>query len=440
MGIRLLRFLGFAVRFLGFAVAVGPVVLSLACTQSGGAGAGSGKQLGAYCFDNRECASGVCLATQSYCSAPCQTDAQCGNGARCGTLPDGSRVCLLECMPAINETPGYACMGGVPIACETLGQEWCGECGCPTGLRCQKGVGCAPLSEVGEPCDADSDCRTNNCSTFAHVCRTVVGQPCVSTNCDECVHDPSGITYCSRQCTSDSQCNSLICETGYTIRTCVPSCAGGSDSLCPGSCRRFPVDGTFACNCTSCTRDEPKRELGAVCWADALCKDGACQTPSLDACISSHPYGCGTCTKACAADADCGAGLACATVSCAVGETLGNGCGNLCLPTCSSAQPCEVGECRMLPGPVGVSVAVCDARLPQGAGCRSNPDCQSSRCVAQRCAPAAGVGNGSACTTSSDCTSGSCISDVCRGAALIGDPCTVPADCAVGICRADVCS
>jgi hypothetical protein len=424
---------------LSLALGLASVSLSLACTRSGGSTTDP-YGLGYPCYQNRDCASGVCLQFDvgGYCSAPCQSDAQCDNGTRCGTLPDGSRSCLRSCIPEFVVDPGYACMDGVPVACETLGQQWCSECGCPTGLRCQKGVGCRPLSEVGEPCDLDSDCRTSNCSAFAHVCRTPVGQPCAATNCDQCVHDPSGLTYCSRQCTSDSQCNSLICQTGYVIRFCRPACAGGSDSLCPGSCRFIPATAKYECDCTSCTRDDPKRDLGAVCWNDVHCRDGQCPTPSQDSCISSQPYCYGTCTKTCAADADCGAGLACATVSCAAGQTAG--CGNLCLRTCDSNRRCEVGECRALSGAAGVSVAVCDPRGAMNAACVSNGDCQSLRCVSERCAPAAGVGNGSSCTQSSDCTSGSCISNFCRGAALIGDPCVVPADCAVGTCSNNVCA
>ena len=368
---------------LGLALGLASVLLSLACS---GLGSAPKYGVGHYCYENRDCASGLCLDPPAggYCTARCQSDAECDSGTRCGTLPDGSRGCLLECIPDFEVQPGYACMDGVPAACKTLGQEWCSECGCPTGLRCQKGVGCLPLSEVGEACDLDSDCRTNNCSTFAHVCRTPVGQPCVSTNCDECVHDPSGITYCSRQCTSDSQCNSLICQTGYTIRSCVPPCIGGKDSLCPGSCDFLPSIAKYECDCTSCTRDEPKRDLGVVCWNDVHCKDGACQTPSLDSCLSSQPYGCGTCTKACAADADCGAGVACTTVTCAAGQTVG--CGNLCLRTCDSNSPCEVGECRALSGAAGASVVVWIPRRPMNAICVRDTDCQSGRCVSDRCA------------------------------------------------------
>ena len=411
-------------------------LLLIACNHSSG-GPG-GVMIGGFCGNDRDCSSGLCLMEGSlaYCTARCSRDADC-DGLACGVRADGSKACLNPCVAGFAD-PGFTCKDGVPISCAQVGPEACADCGCPTGSYCQAGIGCLPQAQVGEACTADGDCQSANCSWFAGVCRVRVGQPCLADNCDICLYDPTGWSFCSRECDSIAVCSAPAACLGVKTAalTCWPWCSGATDPSCPGTCRRVPNGDSFYCDCPNCQLAEPKHDLGEVCRYGSDCKDGACQASDPGSCLVESTSACGTCTKACTSDADCGSGMTCVTVC---DSPQGTSCGNICLRRCATNQPCAVGSCRMLPAASGSGVLACDGRHEVGGTCTTGRDCLTSRCVLYACAPADGVPNGAACGVSSDCKSNSCVSGYCKGNAQIGEACTAIIDCATGTCCSNVC-
>ena len=215
------------------------------------------------CTVDSDCQSGLCLniapPTSMYasnsCSQPCS--GTCPSGGGCGTAPDGSKKCLPSCNG--DEMGEYVCTGGIEVPCQLADPSRCDVCGCPSALRCIVGQGCAPKSDVGGPCTADSDCKTDNCSMISAVCRVPVGQPCTQEDCDLCMSNGAGYSFCSRDCQSDQDCNGNLC-LGYPLQgfSCGPKCS----SSCPGQCM-YTSDGSEQyCDCASCTTAASTRSLG----------------------------------------------------------------------------------------------------------------------------------------------------------------------------------
>jgi len=132
----------------------------------------------------------------------CKTDADCGSNSQlaCGVTAAGEHRCVASCA---SPSSGYVCIDGVPTSCEVAPAEHCKECGCPNALRCEVGVGCMPKRAAGESCAADSDCNTNNCCSFAGVCRVPYGSACTTLNCDLCLV-ASNWSFCTRRCGDES--------------------------------------------------------------------------------------------------------------------------------------------------------------------------------------------------------------------------------------------
>jgi hypothetical protein len=174
----------------------------------------------------------------SFCSKPCQTDADCATRNPyfvCGILDDNTRGCTYHCGAS-----GIACVNGVPTACVAAGDAYCDECTCPQSLTCQSGVGCVEKQPFGGPCIYDDNCVSNNCSPTAKVCRVAGGSTCTTENCDMCLTYPgTSWSFCSRKCDySTGQCgDSGVCLTTGTNSRCYASCSG-----CPASCGHTTSD------------------------------------------------------------------------------------------------------------------------------------------------------------------------------------------------------
>jgi hypothetical protein len=375
------------------------------------------------CRANSECQSGLCLtigpSTSSYptqaCSQPC--DGTCPSGGACGTAPDGSMKCLPSC--TTYENGQYVCSGGVEVPCSVAGDSHCDVCGCPSSLRCAPGQGCVDKSDVGGPCASDSDCKTDNCSSISNVCRVPVGQACTQDNCDLCRTNGTNYSFCSRDCTSDSDCNGSYC-LGYATSgyTCMPKCTAG----CPDSCQYTSDLSEQYCDCTSCTTLTPNAGLGQSC-SQANCSTGACYSAAAGA----------ICTKGCSSSADCGAGFECVNLPCELPGAAPNVLCGQCMPACGDGGACKVGSCQ--PESLGSSQSTaCDVRGDPGAQCYQGNDCLSGRCVCRTCVAAGGAANGQCCVAPSDCASGNCAAGSCQGTALIGGHCSSSSDCEVGTC------
>jgi hypothetical protein len=423
-------------------------------------GGGNAEQLaswGTNCEEDSDCAKGSCvlLADRSgydeegYCTKSCKKDADCpAEIPVCGVGPDGEGMCAAPC----SELPfGMTCIDERPVACSALTGS-CTDCGCADELRCDVPTGmCAAKGEVGEYCQDDEDCRTGNCGLYHHVCRTPIGSPCDTTNCDLCLSNDNW-SYCSRECTREycGATNDLCLGDEYEdLFFCRPPCQGASDPSCPDGCDY----GGGEYYCRSVTSASPTRPLGSTCHAASDCESGNCY--QIEWCFAFH--GCnmgeGYCTAPCSNDDECGVGLRCVDMPCSpseitvAGETAAT-CGAMCLRDCTVTadvfgyQPCVVsdGSCRELPSvATNELVKVCDVRLPNEHYCRSSTACFSGRCEDEVCFPAGGQANGIACAGNEDCLSGVCSGGTCRGTALLGDPCVGNPDCAVGTCCSGTC-
>ena len=421
----------------GFAI-VGSAVLAVDCD---GSQVGRGSTLRRsydYCNSDADCGPDSCVQVPSsslgggtaFCTHACKTNTDCpsGDSSSCGVGPDGQQVCVPTTCQYSDE--GFVCKDGVITACKVAGEQFCDKCGCPASKRCAVGVGCVDLSDLGGPCDRDSDCRTNNCSTFAAVCRAPVGSTCTSDNCDRCLSSSGGWSYCSRLCGTQDDCNG-----GYCIGipggnfACEPPCTGS----CPGQCSYVGAsDGSIIsyCDCPKCSITAPLHDVGQSCEGQTDCTSGDCYAR-----IQCTDLVCGErgwCTVDCATNADCGSAI-CVSVPC-LGSQDPSTCGRKCIPPCDASGSCKLGTCRELVALEGGTARVCDIRLEMGETCSRDSDCQSGHCANGVCADAAGLQNGSSCSLPTDCASGTCTNGSCRGAALLGDVCTTDADCAAGHC------
>ncbi len=270
------------------------------------------------------------------------------------------------CVPACGAAH-YTCVDGVSTDCSVANDPvHCIDCGCADArLHCVRDVGCLPPAAVGESCRLDRDCASRNCSTFAGVCRVAVGSSCNTTNCDICLHTPSGATHCSRECRSSADCRGQACV--------------GSSALLLFECR--PPD----CAGDVCTVERAPHETGQTCRADSDCRSGACFAASR--CSGTECTADGWCAEACTAEADCPGGTHCVRIPCAAGQT--SACGDVCLHACAEFVDCGVygGTCSALETPDRMLESVCDVRRPEGRGCLADRECLSLSCVGDACAP-----------------------------------------------------
>lgn len=392
------------------------------------------KEVGKQCLSSKDCASGQCF--EGSCTIECESSDDCESTKlpACGVTEIGS-LCMRGCDLFRQD---YTCVDEAPTACSIAGDGHCEDCGCPSSQRCDEGE-CIDKLPVGDACTSDSDCKSDNCSDFAGVCRVPVGATCDETNCDGCLVS-TGSSYCSRRCDGSSQCGAGEClgseSEGYFCRM---PCNGFSDPACPGS-RCDLATGTpateYFCDCLdtrACVWNEAPHPLGARCSDDSTCESGLCDSGPVGSSVSNYSL-VGLCTKPCATNQDCDDGFLCIRPQDKA----------ICLPVCDTT--CAIGTCLAATDIEGGSGhQVCWAKAPLGAFCRQFADCQTGNCVAQKCAPAGGQPNGAVCRTNDDCASKACQTGMCRGQALQGDPCKVPADCAIGTCctegdQAETCS
>src|SRR6185503_16007268 len=140
------------------------------------------------------------------CSKSCNLGDDCGIGLECGIAGDGARRCVPSC-----GSNSFPCVDGHGVSCNALDDTHCGDCGgCVTGQRCEPGVGCSDARDVGAPCAADLDCKTEVCGANG-TCRVHIGESCDATNCDVCWTYPDGTSFCTRPCLSKNDCQGHLC-------------------------------------------------------------------------------------------------------------------------------------------------------------------------------------------------------------------------------------
>lgn len=354
------------------------LVTLLALSACGDDGSSSGDPLGAYCYDDDACGSGLCL--EGFCSSSCDSDADCSSDELpmvCGVGPDGSNVCAPGCSTLAS---GFACDGGIAVHCSQVTTDSCGSCGCDGSTYCDYDTdACLPLETVGNPCTRDSHCASDNCSEISHVCRVPIGAACTNADCDRC-ESRSGVgTYCSRECDSNSDCDGDLCigNSSIDLYYCANECSPSNTSACPGECDPVSGSSDYFCDCESgtCSVTSAQAPVGSWCRGDHMCSSGDCWS-RVERSWSIYSKRIGWCTETCASDGDCPLDGACVNVDC----NQSTGCQALCVPRCDSTS-CDVGYCLSMPNVSGGgNTDVCTIRQPDGSSCYSDYSCQSANC------------------------------------------------------------
>jgi hypothetical protein len=219
---------------------------------------------GSPCTGPIECASGVCLG--GTCTTACDSGAHaCVAGTYCLLVSHGvdgqGMECADHCGPHVPDpvvTGDAACVGGVPVSCATAPTTACAQClyvvnshtfHCPDGTYCGATTGadadCVPQHPQGDPCEANDECMSGNCSGASgapagappSVCEAAAGATC------------SGTSDCA------------FCERGVCIQSCQPHAAD-----CPISAPYCLGDATtnqFACR-VACD-ETPSCPTGYTC-------------------------------------------------------------------------------------------------------------------------------------------------------------------------------
>ncbi|MGB5502050.1 MAG: DUF4215 domain-containing protein [Polyangiales bacterium] len=336
------------------------------------------------------------------------------------TLADGGSTATTDC--------SATCGNGIVEPGEV-----CDDGNTTTGDGC----GATCLLEAGEPCLADPQCQSDDCS-IVNSCEDVCGDGFVeggevcddgnTTGGDGCAADcsyadnlPNGSS-----CGTNLECTSGFCDSG----TC--ACDGNDDCLASEVCDSFELPN--AC--------EAANQCGnGTVEAGELCDDG--NNTSLDGCSNNCLYETG---GTCLLNTDC----------------VGTCIGFVCAPTAGGGGACDGNDNDDCTGALGCNaVGTCGG---DGAVCSANEDCVNT-CIGSVCGPtgtlgegcdagdssdctgaldcdASGMcgGNGAVCSGNADCVN-TCIGSLCGSGAANGGTCDTDdaADCASGICVGATC-
>jgi hypothetical protein len=184
-------------------------------------------EMGEYCWGMDTCESGFCLPLPSdaYCSKECNPSySSCPSDFTCMDVGDGQGYCI----QAGNVDFGGACTTHLECASSMCAQicygdgalctlECTSDAQCPGNSPCWNDM-CIPSGPTafGGGCGCHADCQTGYCGGMY----------------------PNG--FCSRQCTSDSQCPETYCgDKGHCVEpgsgvgaTCKTDANCGADMFC----------------------------------------------------------------------------------------------------------------------------------------------------------------------------------------------------------------
>jgi hypothetical protein len=315
----------------------------------------------------------VCYVENCVISTPCEPGSGSGPSnptlAIC-TLPSGDAglCCSDTCVDLSDPTHCGACEVACPTgsSCE---DHWIGEeqdiCSreCMTNADCPDGYACAAQSCYLSRCGPESDGLSCANQFF--------GQCCGGT-CVDITQDPSNCGFCGIACSADEHCYQGACVEFSSSGEYCARADGGLGTACGSSCVDLQSD---PAHCRSCAWACP---TGATCSA-------------------------GTCSAACARDADCPTGSVCGSGSCVAPCNTtdplcssGFCCGSTCLDLTSDPEHC--GSCdQVCPGsgftcqhgrcisPDGgtLDCSAGDVQCPFGFGCVGSV-CEPTSCGANQ--------------------------------------------------------
>ncbi|MEM9069932.1 MAG: S1 family peptidase [Myxococcota bacterium] len=267
--------------------------------------------------------------------APCLADADC-EGDVCRAIEGFGSICTSPCDPL------------EPLA------------GCPDGHYCARAEGCegfcapgaAGSLDIGEDCDADTECVSARCVDPGDGRRRclaaclgdggdcLAGEACAAAAgaCASCVSEDliAGERGLGETCTDDAMCGSDLCFDDNGVSYCSRTC--DDDTACEEG---------FHCRIDRCVRG-PRGELGDRCVADADCASTLC------AADGERRW----CSDACASDETCPDGSRCVRGSCTPeGALVGE--------NCAEDAACASGLCDRN---LGVCTRRCGANDACGAG------------------------------------------------------------------------
>lgn len=271
----------------------------------------------------------------------------CPSGTFChgGACLEGPPVLGEPCAPDGMCAPGDQCFD--PATAGLAGQEICsrsccssGDCGVGTGLVCAgpgPGKMCLPAEIwgrgelgtrfAGEPCEADSECRSGLCSTEQYCADTCCSDAECGLFAGTCRDDGEGWT-CQptgtqerapflEPCEDPAECESGLCVmwSDGAARCATPCCSSDEcgEAKIGGSIARIlcvPIlhDAAVVHACAGVSTGDAHLAVGEPCEDPGQCRGGRC--------IEAGSFGAKVCSDVCCTDASCGAPhlFACAPV------------------------------------------------------------------------------------------------------------------------------
>lgn len=449
---------------LAFVGAVAGACSSSSSGSSPDGGGGGGNDAGADrvveagpgpgCLDS-DCAPGnVCIDDGSgkgaSCHLACTTQGQCPFGYYCNDADPvswcvASSVSLTQTMgqwgtscnpgdgetnnPACDSKSGFECYAHSPMDATA----YCTFIGCTTDSQCPGGWWC---ERVDTAPNAGTDTRSfgqtrNVCVPRAycapcvtdHDCATATGTPgTVNATPQHCVKDAHGVGLCSPVCSNDTTCN--LDATCKQLKQCEDkSCTKDADcGSYGGSGHAMCIAG--ACRVT-CASNADCSKAGGSATGSEVC-DPASKTCRPSSCAAGGDGG--ACIESCSADADCGFGRTCASISACIpraGECVGMG--GFCDP-CRSDADCASGAVCLDTSPYSTE-RTCS--VPVMGTCPTDGGSLAPGACPKPPTGSAAAASGTSCTGAANSLS---TANQCIPLDNIGGPCNAanPGNCTVG--------
>ncbi len=397
-----------------------------------------GVVLGGSCQYDDDCGSGYCAYPGYFCAERCDSDADCGDGERCGDYP-------YTCLPLGED--GATCRGD-----EDCVSGWCDQdseqCGkqpeigdactgyssCYPFGYCRNGF-CAAREEPGADCEGYDSCQEpflcleGKCRIINLQCEPAeAGELCAYLRvCDGNSYCDFGGSFRCRlrvpqgeSCGSTEQCRpNLFCDyQGGAV--CAPRALAGAACTDDDGCRDglFCMDdGTGAATCGAGPLGLPCDSYGAPCPDGLVCVDDRCAEPGVagEACDSY--------------DAPCADGFNCVYDVCEAPRAEGVSCNDYGA-VCEVGLYCDSSQgCTRAPGatePCSYSIPCADEAYCDYSDYLCKPDLQQdAACDGSYDECAAGL------LCEYDSTAGL---SKCRAMGATGEDCDDDEECSSGAC------